>query len=174
MKKIMLMMMSSIFLEGCMSHMVTPVNPAILPPIADKTAQTVLHRPTKSEFMQSQPDDVKKSLADFERTGKTPIVETSQFIQFPFGRLTPKISCSPLIACDIALQPGEKITGVYPGDTLRWLFEEALSGEQQMHVIFKPQESDITTNAIITTSKRTYHLELISGNSATAQPITFY
>lgn len=166
----------STILVGC-STTVTPVDPNTLPPIVDKVSLTEPHVPTKNELLDLQPELVKKALVHFEITGQAPIIETTQIKQFPYGKITPQIDCSPLHTCDITLEAGEKITGVYPGDTARWLFESATSGEnnyQEMHVIFKPKDFDLATNAIITTTKRTYYLNLNSKKSAVVKPIAFY
>jgi P-type conjugative transfer protein TrbG len=160
-------------LTGCATEKVQPIPFGMLPAITQLT-MPVSSAPTQAEWLKAQPLAERAALAGFIKTQQTPVIETTQFIQFPFGRMTPQISCSPLHTCDIALQPGEKVTGVYPGDTARWLFEEALSHDQQMHVIFKPKEPDIATNTIITTSRRTYHLDLVSKKEVSPKPVSFY
>jgi type IV secretion system protein VirB9 len=162
-----------LFLTSCTTEGVRPVSPRLLPPVAQPTLP--LHSvSTLEEWVKTQPLVERKALLNFMQTHKTPVIETSQFIQFPFGRITPQINCSPLHTCDITLQCGEKVTGVYPGDTARWLFEEAVSGEQQMHVVFKPKESNIATNTIITTTQRTYYINLISKDNAISKAVLFY
>ncbi len=131
---------------------------------------------TQAELLQQQPLEEKSALSHFIKTHQASILETNQSVQFPFGRVVPEISCLPLHACDIALQTGEKVTGVYPGDTSRWLFEEAVSGneEKQVHVLFKPKEENIATNVIITTTQRTYHLNLSSNPNTSIKYVSFY
>ena len=66
---------------------------------------------------------------------------------------------------DVALQPGEKLVSVSTGDTVRWIVGDTTSGDgtaQQVHVLVKPIASDLKTNLVITTERRTYHLELES------------
>jgi type IV secretion system protein TrbG len=66
---------------------------------------------------------------------------------------------------DIALQPGEKLTAVSAGDTVRWIVGDTTSGEgtgQQVHILVKPISAELKTNLLITTERRTYHLELES------------
>jgi type IV secretion system protein TrbG len=66
---------------------------------------------------------------------------------------------------DIALQPGEKLVSVSTGDTVRWIVGDTTSGEgalQQVHILVKPIAADLKTNLVITTERRTYHLELES------------
>jgi type IV secretion system protein TrbG len=66
---------------------------------------------------------------------------------------------------DVALQPGEKLVSVSTGDTVRWIVGDTTSGEgtaAQVHILVKPIASDLKTNLVITTERRTYHLELES------------
>jgi type IV secretion system protein VirB9 len=64
---------------------------------------------------------------------------------------------------DVALEPGEKLVSVSAGDTVRWIVGDTTSGEgktAQIHILVKPIAAELTTNLIITTDRRTYHLEL--------------
>jgi len=72
---------------------------------------------------------------------------------------------APEQVSDIALQKGEKLLSVSAGDTVRWVVGDTKSGSginEQVHILVKPTEADLKTNLIITTNKRTYHLELES------------
>ena len=70
---------------------------------------------------------------------------------------------------DIALEPGESLTGAGPiaaGDTARWIIGDTESGSgvtRRVHILVKPSRPDIATNLIVTTDRRTYMLELRSG-----------
>ena len=69
----------------------------------------------------------------------------------------------------IALQPGEELVTVAAGDTVRWVVGDTSSGtgdEQRVHVLVKPIRSGLNTNLVITTSRRTYLLELTSTGQA--------
>ncbi|NCP44613.1 MAG: P-type conjugative transfer protein TrbG [Sphingomonadales bacterium] len=69
---------------------------------------------------------------------------------------------------DIALQPGERLIGSGPvaaGDTVRWIIGDTISGSgtnARVHILVKPIVSRLSTNLIINTDRRTYHLELVS------------
>jgi len=70
---------------------------------------------------------------------------------------------------DIALEPAEKLISVSAGDTLRWVLGDTTSGEGKdavVHILVKPIQADLETNLVITTDRRTYHLELRSTPSA--------
>lgn len=67
---------------------------------------------------------------------------------------------------DIALQEGEQLVGAGPvaaGDTVRWIIGDTISGSGanvRVHILVKPTRTDLMTNLIINTDRRTYHLEL--------------
>lgn len=71
----------------------------------------------------------------------------------------------------IALEPGESLTGAGPiaaGDTTRWIIGDTESGSgvnRRVHVLVKPTRPGITTNLVITTDRRTYMIELRSGEN---------
>jgi type IV secretion system protein VirB9 len=65
----------------------------------------------------------------------------------------------------IALQPGEELVTVAAGDTVRWIVGDTSSGSGdalRVNVMLKPIRSGLKTNLVITTSRRTYLLELTS------------
>lgn len=84
---------------------------------------------------------------------------------FLYGEVQPSIVCSPLQVCDIELQAGEVVRDVLVGDTVRWIIDPATSGApagQAIHLIVKPTEAGLTTSMVVTTSRRTYHIQLKS------------
>lgn len=69
----------------------------------------------------------------------------------------------------VALQPGEELVTIAAGDTVRWVVGDTASGtgdEQRVNVLVKPVRSGLRTNLVITTSRRTYLLELTSTEKA--------
>jgi P-type conjugative transfer protein TrbG len=80
-----------------------------------------------------------------------------------------QVYAAPGQITNIALEPGESLTGSGPiaaGDTARWIIGDTESGSgttRRVHVLVKPSRPDITTNLVITTDRRTYMLELRSG-----------
>ena len=76
----------------------------------------------------------------------------------------------------VILQPGEIVTGVHPGDPVRWTFVPSSSGTgntEQMHVLIKPLMADVSTNLIINTDRRTYQLELVSSATNHIPSVSF-
>lgn len=78
-----------------------------------------------------------------------------------------RVLTAPGQVTDIALQPGEMLGAVAAGDTVRWVIGDTASGSgeaKQTHVLVKPFSAGLTTNLIITTDRRTYHLALSSAD----------
>lgn len=86
-------------------------------------------------------------------------------VVFLYGEIQPSVVCAPLQVCDIELQAGEVVRDVLVGDTVRWKVEPATSGAagaQAIHLIVKPSEPGLVTSIVVTTSRRTYHIQLKS------------
>lgn len=77
-----------------------------------------------------------------------------------------QVYAAPGQITNIALEPGESLTGAGPiaaGDTARWIIGDTESGSglsRRVHILVKPTRPDITTNLVITTDRRIYMLEL--------------
>ncbi len=94
-----------------------------------------------------------------------------QIYPFAEGALY-QIYAAPGEVTDIALEPGEQLVGKGPvaaGDTVRWVIGDTTSGagpKTRLHILLKPTEPDLSTNLVINTDRRTYHLELHSDRKA--------
>ncbi|MDP1773602.1 MAG: P-type conjugative transfer protein TrbG [Methylobacter sp.] len=105
-----------------------------------------------------------------------PTTGPNGFIQFVFGATQPRIVCAVLQVCDIALQPGEQISGVNMGDTARWLLEPAVTGRGDnaiQHIIVKPLAINLNTNMVVTTDRRTYNIRLRSHRNEYMAQVSF-
>jgi type IV secretion system protein TrbG len=77
-----------------------------------------------------------------------------------------QVYTAPGQVTDIALQEGEQIVGPGPvaaGDTVRWIIGDTVSGSgptARVHILVKPTRPELSTNLVINTDRRTYHLEL--------------
>lgn len=77
-----------------------------------------------------------------------------------------QVYAAPGQVTDIVLQEGETLVGPGPvaaGDTVRWIIGDTVSGSgasRRVHLLVKPTRSDISTNLVINTDRRTYHVEL--------------
>lgn len=76
-----------------------------------------------------------------------------------------QVYTSPTQVTDIALEKGEGLITVSAGDTERWTVGDTVSGsgvDEQVHILVKPMAANLSTNAIITSTRRTYYLDLKS------------
>ena len=94
-------------------------------------------------------------------------INSMQVYPFVDGALY-QVYASPGQITDIGLQPGEQLVGSGPvaaGDTVRWIIGDTESGTgvgKQVHILVKPTRPELTTNLVINTDRRTYHMELRS------------
>jgi type IV secretion system protein VirB9 len=76
-----------------------------------------------------------------------------------------RLYAAPEQVTDIALEPGERLNSVSAGDTVRWVIGDTSSGGangEQAHILVKPIAPNISTNLVIATDRRAYHLEMRS------------
>ncbi|CAH2396932.1 MULTISPECIES: P-type conjugative transfer protein TrbG [Mesorhizobium] len=102
-------------------------------------------------------------------------VNAVQVYPFTDGALY-QLYAAPERVTDIALQPGEKLTAVSAGDTVRWVIGDTVSGtgdDQRTHVLVKPFAPGLSTNLVITTERRTYHLQLQSTDKTAMAAISW-
>ena len=93
---------------------------------------------------------------------KDGFVDAMQVWPYSDGALY-QVYASPGRVTDIALQPGEQLVSVSAGDTVRWIIGDTESGsgaDKRVHVLVKPSRADLRTNLVISTDRRSYHLEL--------------
>ena len=116
----------------------------------------------------------------FQETGNAPVVRKPGFVVFPYGERQPILYCKPLRICDIELEAGEGVLNVALGDSERWIASKMESGSEdarRAHIVVKPTEFDLSTNLVITTDRRVYHLGLISSLEETGgyfRSVRFY
>lgn len=83
---------------------------------------------------------------------------------FPFSDGTIyQVYTAPGAVTDIALQPSENLVAVAAGDTVRWVIGDTTSGtgaDKRTHILVKPFTSGLATNLVVTTDRRSYHLQL--------------
>jgi len=87
-----------------------------------------------------------------------------------------RLYAAPERVSDIALQPGEKLTAVSAGDTVRWVIGDTMSGtgdNQRTHMLVKPFAPGLKTNLVITTDRRAYHLQLESTETTAMAAISW-
>lgn len=106
------------------------------------------------------------SLASPYRTADQP-VEAMAATEYLFAeRGVFELLAAPGRITDIVLEPGETLVTTNPiaaGDTVRWVIGDTTSGEgasRRVHVLVKPVQAGLSTNLIINTSRRSYHLQM--------------
>jgi len=83
---------------------------------------------------------------------------------------------APQQVSDVVLEPGETLTAISAGDTVRWAVGDTASGSgatRQVHVMVKPFSAGLKTNLVILTNRRTYHLVLESTGHAAMAAISW-
>lgn len=109
-----------------------------------------------------------------------PTASADGAIVLTYGSAIPSIVCAPMMVCDVALQEGEIVNDVLIGDQARWELTPAVEGEtgdpsrRRMHIIIKPHDIGLRTSVVITTSRRVYHLALVSRSHDYMRYVSFF
>lgn len=89
-------------------------------------------------------------------------VNAVQLFPFTDGAIY-QVYTAPGAVTDIALQAGETLVAVAAGDTARWVIGDTTSGtgaDKRTHILVKPFAAGLATNLVVTTDRRSYHLQL--------------
>lgn len=129
------------------------------PPSVARPAALRRHKPSPAEL---------RVLTANARATREPV--TPAFVNavqvYPYGEgVLYRLFAAPERVTDIALQPGEAIVSVAAGDTARWTVGDTTSGtgeSRRVHILVKPFAAGLSTNLVITTDRRAYHLQLDS------------
>ena len=136
--------------------------PGQLKPVEENDA----HAPELKPFEQI---DAANSLAKVE-PDLARFVNAVQVYPFMEGALY-RLYAAPEQVTDIALEPGERLNSVSAGDTVRWVVGDTSSGGaggsgaaagERVHILVKPIAPGLSTNLVIATDRRAYHLEMRS------------
>ena len=104
------------------------------------------------------------NVASLREPSRAGYVDAVQVYPYSEGALY-RLYAAPERVTDVALQPGETITSVAAGDTVRWTVGDTTSGSgetMRAHILVKPFSAGIATNLVITTDRRVYRLQLVS------------
>lgn len=132
-----------------------------------------LHVPPAWTPAQGGPGDAKDPVARVEAANGAARVEPRREGYFNAVQVFPyspgalyQVYVAPGQVTDIALEPGEQLTGSGPvaaGDTVRWIIGDTESGNgdaRRVHILVKPTRPAIETNLVVNTDRRTYLIEL--------------
>ncbi len=137
------------------------------PPVATAIAPSSTVPPVARHRHKPSPAELRVRTANAKAT-QEPV--TSAFVNavqvYPYGEgVLYRLFAAPERVSDIALQPGEAIVSVAAGDTARWTVGDTTSGageSRRAHILVKPFAAGLSTNLVITTDRRAYHLQLDS------------
>lgn len=127
-------------------------------------------KPVAESPRPAEPTDPRRRIGDANAAARIQPVRDgflNAIQQYPWteGALY-QVYTAPGQITDIALQEGEQLVAPGPvaaGDTVRWIIGDTVSGSgatSRVHILVKPTRPDLTTNLVINTDRRTYHLEL--------------
>ena len=132
-----------------------------------------LHVPPAWTPARGGPGDARDPVARVEAANGAARVEPRREGYFNAVQVFPyspgalyQVYVAPGQVTDIALEPGEQLTGSGPvaaGDTVRWIIGDTESGNgdtRRVHILVKPTRPAIETNLVVNTDRRTYLIEL--------------
>ena len=113
--------------------------------------------------------------------GRPEVLRTSNALIYPHGVYQPVLTCTVLRICIIELESGEVILSMGSGDHVRWSLDHGKTGVggHTTYVTVVPTDYDLTTNLVISTDRRMYHMTLDSpprkhGAQTTLNPLAPY
>lgn len=89
-------------------------------------------------------------------------VNAVQVYEYDAGALY-QVYCQVGQLTSVTLQEGEQLITTAAGDTDRWIIGDTTTGKDahaRVQILIKPRKPNISTNVIISTDRRTYHIEL--------------
>jgi len=96
--------------------------------------------------------------------GRPEVLRTSNALIYPHGVYQPVLTCTVLRICIIELEPGETVLSMGSGDHVRWSLDHGQTGPgaNTTYITVVPTDYDLTTNLVISTDRRMYHMTLDS------------
>lgn len=171
---------SLLAITGCASTKPPQISyDASVPPLpvssgpAEDPPPRPLHIPPAWTPARGGPGDAKDPVARVEAANGAARIEPRREGYFNAVQVFPyspgalyQVYVAPGQVTDIALEPGEQLTGSGPvaaGDTVRWIIGDTESGNgdtRRVHILVKPTRPAIETNLVVNTDRRTYLIEL--------------
>ena len=136
-------------------------------PIATAKASPAPRQPTRRKIARKRVNPMVARVAAANRAATLEpqaqgFVNAVQVFPFSDGTIY-QVYTAPGAVTDIALQPSENLVAVAAGDTVRWVIGDTTSGtgaDKRTHILVKPFTSGLATNLVVTTDRRSYHLQL--------------
>ena len=107
-------------------------------------------------------------LEEYRETGRARALRQSTMMVFPYGHSQPVLATAPLRTSVIELEAGETVIAISAGDTERFAYELSYTGADAATpiVLVKPLDYDVTTNLVVSTDRRIYHVTLDAAPSS--------
>uniref|UniRef100_E6QPE3 Conjugal transfer protein TrbG/VirB9/CagX (Modular protein) n=1 Tax=mine drainage metagenome TaxID=410659 RepID=E6QPE3_9ZZZZ len=139
---------------------------------AGRTSHELVHQTPPVPLSYRATDEASQ---EWLQTGSAPdVIGTNGEVMYAYGQSRPTITCAPLHVCVINLLPGEHITSLSIGDSVRWLVQPTDAGNRPV-VIVKPTQAGLVTNLVVTTDAgRVYYMTLVSDAHKYVPLIGFY
>lgn len=140
---------------GCTSTRPVQSPPVIPPPALASPPTPAPPEPQLESFLPNDPQ-LRAAILTYQRTNTAPTIRRAASVLIPFLDQPVTVRCQQLLATDIELEPGERISTTLLGDTERWKAAQSISGTDTPHVIVKTTSDEaVTTNVVMTTDRRT-------------------
>ena len=142
--------------------------PGSLPPIDYISPSTVPLTAKEKKALQLS--------GQWARGSVEPVLAGGGKLLFVHGASLPTVVASPMYVCDLELEPGETVNEFMIGDTARWMVDTGTVGtgpNTTTHIFVKPVDAGLETNAVITTSRRVYHVRFVSQKSGNVPYVGF-
>jgi len=150
---------SSVTAQTTVPASTSPPATAVTPPVAKPARRNVTPRKRPNPMVARVAAANRAATLEPQAQG---FVNAVQIFPFSDGAIY-QVYTAPGAVTDIALQPGENLVAVAAGDTVRWVIGDTTSGtgaDKRTHVLVKPFASSLATNLVITTDRRSYHIQL--------------
>lgn len=159
---------------GCATTRPAQSPPEIPPPALAPASTPAPPEPQLESFLPNDPQ-LRTAILTYQRTNTAPTIRRATSVLVPFLDQPVTVRCQQLLATDIELEPGERISTTLLGDTERWKAAQSISGTDTPHVIVKTTSDEaVTTNVVMTTDRRTYRLTLVGNRGAAQAHVRFY
>lgn len=163
------------FKPAVQHHDPAPQRPVAQIPVGAIIGPTLPFTPVKTDSTAPTNRVVAANHAALREPTSSNYLNAAQIYPFSENALY-RLYAAPQQVSDIALEPGETLSAISAGDTVRWAVGDTSSGNgrtKQVHVMVKPFAPNLKTNLVILTDKRTYHVVMQSTDRISMEAISW-
>lgn len=180
-KSFLLFISSGVLLAGCTHHAALNSSNAFINPnkvIVKKIREPLPKVTIAATYGYGDDPAVKAAYQRFLKTGRSENVNSEGFHTLAYSsHLHPIVACEPLHLCVVQLEQGENINNIELGDSAHWSLHTSLIGTTEAgsyQIAIKPLFDNISTDMVVTTTKRTYNIGLVSMVGKATHVVNFY